>query len=113
MENLSEKIVKFYSWIISFIAVIVIAINTWILASSLFKQVIITDEEYIAERYSYRYDICDKVEDDVEKCKAEEKEKLILQRQVNFKKDLIDAISLLTVFTILFAFHYPKFRTKK
>lgn len=109
METLlSEKIVKFYSGIISFIAIVVIAINLGIAVSSVFKSVIITDAEYIADRYSYKLENCE-----TDECKNNIEKKASLQRKVELKKDLIDSISLLIVFSILFGFHYPKFRNKQ
>lgn len=119
-KSISDKIVKLYSWIISFIAIVVIAINLGVAVSGIFKSVIITDAEYIADRYSYRINNCSldiakngKQSETVEECELRIRENALLERKVNLKNELIDSISFLITFSVLFWFHYPKFRNKQ
>ena len=116
------KLYNFYLSIVSFIAIIVLCINLWIVITSIGKFVLITDEEYLQNRENYRMNECergpwseakktyaDKTTEEIQECKDKVRENVSLSRKYNLKNDFIWSWAWFIVFLLLFGFHYPKF----
>lgn len=119
---MSDKIIKIYYVIIISISVIIIWINIALVISSGIKHYIITDKEYISNNY-YQLQNCEHpiISTDkniknkitpkvINQCKEKAKQKLITQRNYRFKTDIIWSFTFAFAFSIIFLFHYLKFR---
>ena len=130
------NIKKLYYGLVSLISIIAIAISLGIIATNVGKLWLISDEEYLAT-HNYEFSTCKydiqkkycsysdyrlqqqcteqlvnnkKYREDIEKCKNEQKKKVLLKRYYYAKLSLISAFSTFIVFLILFLFHYSKFK---
>lgn len=120
-----SKLYSFYLAIVSFVSLVAIAINLWIVLTSVGQYFIITDEEYLQNREYYkieqceywnpRYDIKTPTEDtertpeEIEECKQNVRESVSASRSFNLKDMFISSWAWFTVFLVIFLFHYPKF----
>lgn len=101
-----------------------------ILLMTIGKQIIITNDEYIAGDRYYELDICSQTiykptktnpnnyvmptKEEEDTCKEEKKIELIQSRKALFKKDLIGGGIWSLLFLIVLFVHYPKFmKTRK
>ncbi len=128
--------IKLYFLLISITWVIGSLITLGILLFSVAQKVIISDQDYIiAERY-YELDQCEQdvakpikdyrvpsgyyeaeprmnyekpTEEEIEKCKAEKTEQLILSRNAGFNTEVLWASIRAILFLILLFTHYPRF----
>lgn len=101
-------------------------ITFWILAFTVGKQVIITNDEYVLGDRYYELDSCKyndydgkeatkATEPEIKKCEKEKKEMLIQSRKVMFKQDVLGWAIRGILFLTLLLIHYPRFMrfTKK
>ncbi len=118
----SNKLYHFYLAVVSFVSIIAIAITMWVVLTSLWKFLIISDEEYVEYSRSYEMRQCEEVvfvswkderkertQEEIEKCKVDARESAIKARRYNLKDMFISSWAWAIVFMLLFAFHYPKF----
>ncbi len=132
MEIKWTKLYHFYLWIVSFVSLIAIWITLWVVLTSIWKYILINDEEYLQFRESYRLEQCktpistteiDKAwvqktktptEDEIKKCEIKVRSDVKLSRSYDLKDMFISSGAWFVVFLLFFIFHYPKFlKTKK
>lgn len=123
---------KIYFLLMTLVGVIGTLITFGILALTVGKQIIITNDEYIAGDRYYEIDSCNTsmiakptatnkdnyaAPTEVEKatCKKDKTERLIKSRKVMFKQDVLGGAIRGILFLALMLVHYPKFMrfTKK
>lgn len=117
---------KIYFLIMTLVGVLWTVITFWILAFSIGKQSIITNDEYIAGDRYYEVDNCKyndydgkestkATEAEIKKCEEEKKVMLIQSRKVTFKQDVLGGAIRGILFLALLLIHYPRFMkfTKK
>jgi len=129
MEIKGAKLYNLYLWIVSFVSIIAIWINLWIVITSIWKYFLISDEEYLQYRESYRLENCktpttspeyDKnwiitkqaekpTEQEIQKCEAKVREEVKFSRSYDLKDMFITSWAWFVVFLMFFLFHYPKF----
>jgi len=129
----SWKLYSFYLAVVSFVSIIAIAITLWIVLTSLWKYLLISDDEYIQNRQSWKIEDCSrnnfqtinidskiekkinkKTPEEIKKCEEKAKISAIKSRSYDLKDMFISSFAWFFVFLLLFAFHYPKFlRLKK
>lgn len=101
---------KVYYWIVSLISVIVITVSISVIIVSILKKILITDEEYLA-KYDYRLSQCDFQKEKTDtNCKEEKKKEILVERSYNLKSSIIESVSWLIPFIVLFVFHYRWFK---
>jgi len=111
--------ILYLAWV-SAIAVIVMSVNLGILITSVWKYVVITDQEYILSDRAWEIRSCsepkwindesvEKTTQEIEKCEAKAEITALAQRSINLKETFIESFAWFAVFGILFWFHYPKF----
>jgi len=124
----STKLYSFYLAIVSFISIIAITITLWIMLTSFWKYFLISDDEYIWNRQSWKIEDCSrnnfntinidskienkinkKTPEEIKKCEDKAKKSIISARSYNLKEMFIWSFAWFFVFLLLFAFHYPKF----
>jgi len=109
----------YLAWV-STIAVIVLSINLGILITSVWKYLIITDQEYILSDRSWEIRNCsepqwmndeavEKTSEEIVRCEEKAEITVLAQRSINLKETFIESLAWFTVFGFLFWFHYPKF----
>lgn len=125
----TSKLYNFYLWIVSFVAIIAIWINFWVLLTSVWNFVFISDDEYLQNREYYKLEQCEnnviydkklRIEnnikrkpEEIEECKQKVKESVSSSRSYELKNTFISSWAWFIVFLILFWFHYPKFIRNK
>ena len=136
MEVKVNKLYNIYLAIVSFVSIIAVAITLWVVFTSVWKYFLISDEEYLQYRESYKLESCknpiypteyDKTwvvisntnikpstEEEIKKCEEKVRSEVHLSRAYDLKDMFITSFSWMVVFLVLFFFHYPKFlRIKK
>jgi len=124
-----SKLFNVYLGVVSIFSILSIAINLGVVLTMLGRFFIISDAEYIANNYNYRFDSCEttvvtkmvwnndvrreRTKEEIKECKAEVREELTIKRSFDLKKDMITAGAWFIVFVFLFGFHYPKFKAYK
>ena len=138
MNITNSKLYSFYLAVVSFVSIIAIAITLWIVITSLWKYLLISDDEYIENRQSWKIEQCsekNRIEtmetkdimvvewesrimavpsnednkETVEECEQKARISAIKARSYDLKDMFIWSFSWLIVFMLLFWFHYPKF----
>ena len=125
MSLTSWKLYNFYLAIVSFVALVAIAINLWIVLTSIGQYFLITDDEYLQNREYYKIEQCEnnsswdqklqrtinvnKTEKEINECKEKVKASVSASRSYNMKDMFIGSWAWGIVFLLLFIFHYPKF----
>ncbi len=117
---------KIYFLIMTLVGVIGSVISFGILCFSIGKQIIITNDEYIAgERYyeieNCKYNDYDGKEStkattaEIKQCEEEKKVMLVQSRKVTYKQDVLGGAIRGILFFGIFIIHYPRFMrfTKK
>lgn len=109
---------KVYFLIMSLVGVIGTLITFGILTFSVGKQVIITDDEYIASDRYYEIENCQNNnydENKIIKCEEDKKIILVQSRKANFKQDVLGWSIWGILFLVVLLIHYPRFMkfTKK
>lgn len=119
----SSKLYSLYLAIVSFVALVAIAINLWVVLTSLWQYFIITDDEYLQNREYYKIEQCEnttkwiewketkieKTSEEIQECKQEVKDSVSASRSYNIKEMFISSWAWFVVFLGIFLFHYPKF----
>ena len=118
----SHKLYGLYLAVVSFVSIIAIAITLWLVLTSVWKYVLISDEEYIQNSRSWEIRNCDepklvsgqdqrkeRTEEEIEECREEARKSGIMARTYNLKDMFITSWAWMIVFVIVFLFHYPKF----
>jgi hypothetical protein len=113
---------RIYFLIMSLVGVIWTLVAFWILAFSIGKQVIITDNEYVLGDRYYEIENCqynnqydnngqqDKLtQEEITTCEERKKITLIQSRKVMFKEDVLGWIIWGMLFLVLLLVHYPRF----
>lgn len=113
---------KVYFLIMSLVGVIGTLVTFGILIFSVGKQVIITDDEYIAGdryyeiencQYNNQYDIKEQAskptQEEIVACEERKKITLIQSRKANFKQDVLSWSIWGILFLVLLLIHYPRF----
>lgn len=136
MEIKSTKLYNFYLGIVSFVSIVAIGINLWIVLTSVWKYVLISDEEYLQFRESYKLENCKNptyptteaektwvvenknpispTDEEIKKCEDKVRSEIKFSRGYDLKDMFISSAAWFTVFLFFFLFHYPKFlRIKK
>jgi hypothetical protein len=138
MELKWTKLYNLYLWIVSFVSIIAIGITLGVVLTSIWKYILISDEEYLQFRESYKLENCknptypaseaqiDKAgttiqtkaitpsAEDIQKCEKKVREDVKYSRGYDLKDMFITSSAWFVVFLIFFIFHYPKFlRIKK
>lgn len=126
-----SKLYSFYLAIVSFVALVAIAINLWIVLTSIGQYFLITDDEYLQNREYYKIEQCEfgtskfdpatqtnvtqeRTPEEIEECKQKVKESVSASRSFNLKDMFISSWAWFIVFLAVFLFHYPKFlKTRK
>ncbi|MFA5916644.1 MAG: hypothetical protein WC850_00235 [Candidatus Gracilibacteria bacterium] len=133
MEFKGAKLYNLYLGIVSFVSIVAIGINLGIVLTSVGKYVLISDEEYLQFRESYKLENCknptypateaqiDKggttiqtkaitpSAEEIQKCEKKVREDVKYSRGYDLKDMFITSSAWFVVFLIFFIFHYPKF----
>lgn len=125
----SSKLYSFYLAIVSFVALVAIAINLWIVLTSIWQYFLITDDEYLQNREYYKIEQCEnwnyirwldwvntqieKSKEEIEECKENVKLSVSSSRSYKIKDMFITSWAWFIVFLAVFFFHYPKFMRLK
>lgn len=123
----SHKLYSIYLAVVSFVGIVAIAINLWIVLTSVWKYFLISDEEYIQFSRSYEIKACEepkfvtwvqdqrveKTQEEIDTCKKDAKESALMARNYDLKDMFISSWAWMVVFLIVFFFHYPKFLKEK
>ena len=126
----TSKLYSFYLAVVSFVALVVIAINLWVVLTSVGQYLLITDDEYLQNREYYKIEQCEnnatwdtklqrdvnvaKTAEEIEECKIKVAESVSTSRSYGMKDMFIWSWAWGIVFLLVFFFHYPKFiRIKK
>ncbi|MDD5770137.1 MAG: hypothetical protein PHE25_04150 [Candidatus Gracilibacteria bacterium] len=126
----TNKLFGIYLAIVSFVSIIAVAITLGVVLTSVGKYYIISDEEYLQYRESYKLDNCKNptypastkvgtttvisnpvspTEEEITKCEQKVRSEIHLSRAYDLKEMFITSFAWFIVFLILFCFHYPKF----
>ncbi len=126
----TSKLYSFYLAVVSFISIIAVAITIWIVITSIWKYFLISDEEYLQYRESYKLTGCrnsiynpiydekgiiikneetKKTPESIKECEDKVRKEVSASRWYDLKDTFISSFSWFVVFLILFLFHYPKF----
>ena len=125
MKITASKLYAVYLALVSFVALVAIAINLWIVLTSVWQYLLITDDEYLQNREYYKIEQCEnnstwdmklqrdvneeKTDEEIEECKIKVAESVSASRSYNMKDMFIGSWAWMIVFLIIFSFHYPKF----
>lgn len=128
-----SKLYHFYLAVISFVSIVAVAITLWVVLTSVWKYFIISDEEYLQYRESYKLENCKNPiywekwvaspvtvdgtetsartpsEEEITKCEEKVRKEVSFSRTYDLKDMFITSSAWFVVFLILFIFHYPKF----
>ena len=127
MSIITSKLYGFYLALISFVALVAIAINLWVVLTSIWQYFLITDDEYLQNREYYKIEQCEndikwinwkeirieKTTEEIEKCKIKVKDSVSSSRNYKIKDMFISSWAWFIVFLVVFFFHYPKFLRDK
>jgi len=133
MEIKWNKLYNLYLWIVSFVSIVAIWINLWIVLTSVWKYFLVSDEEYLQFSQSYRLDACKNptypawttqfdsswktiptvtktpTDAEITTCEAKVREEVKFSRSYDLKDTFITSSAWFLVFLLFFLFHYPKF----
>lgn len=129
-----SKLYHFYLAVISFVSILAVAITLWVVLTSVWKYFIISDEEYLQYRESYKLTECKNpiygekwvasstvsidgtetpartpTDEEVAKCEEKVRSEVSFSRAYDLKDMFITSSAWFIVFLVLFIFHYPKF----
>ncbi len=123
--NFKINIAKLYFGLVSFVSILILAFSLSSLISSILKYMLISDEEYIASKY-YELNTCkyekqisiassnqqttQKSPEEIAKCIAETRKKLLNQRKYQLKTNIIENLSYSFIFFVIFSIHFYHFR---
>lgn len=128
-----NKLYHIYLAVVSFVSVVAVAITLWVVLTSVWKYFIISDEEYLQYRESYKLENCKNPiywekwvtspvtvdgtetpartpsEEEIAKCEEKVRKEVSFSRAYDLKDMFITSSAWFIVFLVLFIFHYPKF----
>lgn len=117
----TDKLLSIYLGLVSLFCIVALSVNAGIFFSNTAKLIIISDEEYIEYSTRYEVDNCsepkylkdgereERTEEEIKECETNAIERAELRRSYDGKRDAIESLSWLIVFSILFGFHYKAF----
>lgn len=132
MKVESSKLYSIYLAVVSFVSIVAVAITLWVVLTSVWKYFIISDEEYLQFRESYKLEACKNpiypavdekgmtqpsttvtpkspTEEEIKTCEIKVRADVHFSRAYDLKEMFITSFAWFIVFLMLFAFHYPKF----
>lgn len=133
MKIWASKLYSFYLAVVSFVSIIAVAITLWVVLTSVWKYFMISDEEYLQYRESYKLESCKNptypatetikgnlapsttttpvspTQEEITKCETKVRSEIHFSRAYDLKEMFITSFAWFIVFLILFVFHYPKF----
>ncbi len=127
MKVTASKLYSFYLALVSFVALVAIAINLWVVLTSIGQYFLITDDEYLQNREYYKIDQCEtwadlvskwiventsdvkRTPEEIEACKQQVKESVSASRSYDLKEMFISSGAWFIVFLAIFLIHYPQF----
>ena len=109
----------YLAWV-SAVSVIVLSVNLGIFITSVWKYVLITEQEYVLSDRAWEVRQCSeddwineekvaKTSEEIVACEEKATVSVLAQRSISLKETFIESFAWLTIFGLLFAFHYPKF----
>jgi len=128
-----NKLYRIYLSVISFVSIIAVAITLGVVLTSIGNYFIISDEEYLQYRESWKLENCKNQiysekwvnspvtggdtttptrtpsEEEIAKCEEKVRKEVSFSRTYDLKNMFITSWGWFIVFLILFIFHYPKF----
>lgn len=128
-----NKLYHLYLAVVSFVSVVAVAITLWVVLTSVGKYFIISDEEYLQYRESYKLTECKNPiygekwvaspvtvdgtttpartpsDEEIAKCEEKVRKEVSFSRAYDLKDMFITSGAWFIVFLVLFIFHYPKF----
>lgn len=128
-----NKLYHIYLAVVSFVSVVSVAITLWVVLTIVWKYFIISDEEYLQYRESYKLENCKNPiywekwvtspvtvdgtetpartpsEEEIAKCEEKVRKEVSFSRAYDLKDMFITSSAWFVVFLVLFIFHYPKF----
>ncbi len=138
MKFWASKLYSFYLAVVSFVSIVAVAITLWVVLTSVWKYYIISDEEYLQYRESYKLENCKNPiywekwvasstvavdgtqtpartpsDEEIAKCEEKVRKEVAFSRAYDLKDMFITSSAWFVVFLILFIFHYPKFLKSK
>lgn len=135
MDIKRAKLYNLYLWIVSFVSIVAIGINLWIVLTSVWKYFLISDEEYLQFRESYKLDACKNptfpaeinktwattntnnpvspTKEEIAECEEKVRNDVKFSRKYDMKDMFITSSAWFIVFLFFFLFHYPKFLKTK
>lgn len=132
-----NRLYHIYLAVVSFVSIVAVAITLWIVLTSVWKYFIISDEEYLQYRESYKLENCKNPiywekwvtspvtvdgtetpartpsEEEIAKCEEKVRKEVSFSRAYDLKDMFITSSAWFVVFLVLFIFHYPKFLKSK
>lgn len=133
MKIEKSKLYNLYLAVVSFVSIVAVAITLWVVLTSVGKYFIISDEEYLQFRESWKLENCknsiywekwniptipvDNVnsinrtstDEEIAKCEEKVRKDVSFSRTYDLKDMFITSSAWFIVFLVLFIFHYPKF----
>jgi len=129
-----SKFYHIYLAIVSFVSILVVSINLWVILTNIGKYFIISDEEYLQHGEFYRLENCKNPiyegkinsswvvainwtgswtrkpsDEEIARCEEKVRKEVSFSRKYDLKDRFITSWSWFVVFLILFLFHYPRF----
>lgn len=128
-----NRLYHIYLAVVSFVSIVAVAITLWVVLTSVWKYFIISDEEYLQYRESYKLENCKNPiywekwvaspvtvdgtetpartpsEEEIAKCEEKVRKEVSFSRAYDLKDMFITSSAWFIVFLVLFIFHYPKF----
>lgn len=132
-----NRLYHIYLAVVSFVSIVAVAITLWVVLTSVWKYFIISDEEYLQYRESYKLENCKNPiywekwvtspvtvdgtetpartpsEEEIAKCEEKVRKEVSFSRAYDLKDMFITSSAWFVVFLVLFIFHYPKFLKSK
>ncbi|MGE4443936.1 MAG: hypothetical protein AB7E37_03015 [Candidatus Altimarinota bacterium] len=133
MKIQGNKLYHIYLAVVSFVSVVSVAITLGVVLTIVGKYFIISDEEYLQYRESYKLENCKNPiygekgvtspvtvdgtetpartpsEEEIAKCEEKVRKEVSFSRAYDLKDMFITSSAWFVVFLVLFIFHYPKF----
>lgn len=128
-----NKLYHIYLAVISFVSILAVAITLWVVLTSVGRYFIISDEEYLQYRESWKLENCKTPiygekwcdssamvdgtitsartpsDEEIAKCEEKARIEVSFSRTYDLKDMFITSSAWFVIFLILFIFHYPKF----
>lgn len=128
MKVTASKLYSFYLALISFVALVAISINLWIVLTSIGQYYLITDDEYLQNREYYKIEQCENywnikwitpktqeweeiilTQEEIDSCIIKVTDSVSASRSYDLKEMFISSWAWFIVFLVVFLIHYPQF----